>query len=202
MALNFPGPYGLKIFYTTTPVGFPAMTHKLEVNVKVVGTPTPGTSADDIVVETHDSAGISLEGAMLAIVNAMRPLYHTSTDFTLFELWRYAPNSFDATFITSDVIGLQGTSVTNAAPAGQVIMTFRTVEGGSLKLYLMEASFDPGRSQAFPTSFATINTLAGVVTHPSNGFIWARDTSRPVAPKAFFPGQNERLFKKRYRDLS
>lgn len=199
MTLNYPGPYGLRIFYTTTPTGFPAFTHKLEVNVRTIGTPAPGDDFATVDLQQHDGGAINVDAAAIAVVNSIKPLFHTLTDFTLWELWKYAPFSSDGTYITSKAIGTGGTNATAAIPAAQTILTFRSLEGGSIKMSLMETSIVPAAEQAFPTGTAAVNTLAAFVTSNATGFILARDTSRPVAAKGYFPGQNERMFKKRYR---
>lgn len=199
MALNYPGPYGIRIFYTTTPAGFLPLTHKIEFNVRAVGTPAVGTPAESVQIELHGGGTIYVDQAVDQIITLMKPMYPAVTDFTLFELWRYAPTSFDATFITSDVIAVQGTNATASVPAGQSIITFRSAEGGSMKVHLMESSLGPGPQQAFPTSNAQVNAFSAMIVDPSSGFVFARDTSRPVSPKGLFPGQNERLWKKRYR---
>jgi hypothetical protein len=199
MALNFPGPYGIRIFYTTTPTGFATRSRKMEFYVSTVGTPSPGTSALSIDLTARGGATVNLDAEVDALVALLRPMWPAATDFTHYELWRYIPGSFDAIFITTEPIALSGTGAGSSSPAGQSIITLRTLEGGIAKVSLMESILGPGPQQGFPTGNAAVNALANFLSHPTQTVYLGRDTSYIVAAKGLFPGQNERLFKDRYR---
>lgn len=200
MALNFPGPYSIRLFYTTTPTGFQPATHKLELNCDVVGTPEVGGDFADIQLSLRGGGTQAANVAILAFVTLIKPLFSTTTDFTIAEMWKYEPNSFDATFIAALPIAEVGTggAPTAAMAASQVICTFRSAEGGIAKFALMESQIAPALRLSYPTGNTTINAVMAYVAGPTT-WVLARDTSYVRVPLNCLPGQSEALFKKRFR---
>lgn len=198
MAFNYPGPYEIRLFYSTTPVGHPQMTHEQRLNCVVDSSPVPGTDFADITVETRSGANIALDVAVDQWVNLLQPNFHTSSEFVLAELWKYTPDTFDASFISAYEIVEVGTSVGATVVAGQAILSFRTVNGGIMRLNLMESIHAVGQQQTFPTSVVVINDIADAIVASTNEW-YARDNSYPISRYKFSPGQNEALFKRRFR---
>lgn len=198
MALNFPGPYEVRLVYSTTPAGFPILIHEQRLNCQIDSAPVPGETFDNITVLTRSGANIALDVAVDDWLVLIKPMFGTTTEFVLAELWKYAPDSFDATFISSYEILELGTGVGATQVAGQVIQTFRTINGGIMRLSFMESSIASGVSQTPPFTPAVFNTIADFVTSASN-WIYARDNSYPIARFKVNPGQNEALFKRRFR---
>lgn len=194
MATNYPGPYELRIFYTVS-----SLTHVMRLNCTVIGTPTPGTPFSGIDIDDDLLGTEDLETATDDLVALMQPLFNSgNTTIDYAELWKYTPGTFEASFFSTYSIGVAGTSGSVYNSAGQAIFVFRSLEGGIMKVVLMEtvlplAGPDTGvlanaQAEAFKNHFLT----------GANRWI-ARDTSPPFAFKAMFSGQNEATFKKRYR---
>jgi hypothetical protein len=200
MALNFPGPYALRFFYITVPTGFAPYTHKLELNCSVEGDPVAGTAMADINLNQRGAGTVNAVTAINAFIALLQPHFSTSTDFTLVELWNYVEGTYDASFISAFSPALVGTggAPSAASAAIQTILTFRSLEGGIAKFGLMEGGLAPGQRQSFPTANAAINSLAAYVCSPTT-WVLARDTSAPVVPLNCLPGQNEAMFKRRFR---
>jgi hypothetical protein len=200
MALNFPGPMGIRFFYTTQPSGFQPMTHKLELNVYPVGDYTTGYDFAEMQFRTRADGVINAQTACNAFIDLVKPMFPTSADFTIVEAWLYQEESFEAHFVSAYSPAQPGTggAATAAQAGGQAIFTFRTMEGGIAKFSLMESTHAPGTRQAYPTPFTPVNALMAYVASPTT-WIWGRDTSPVGYPLNFLPGQSEAVFKKRFR---
>lgn len=193
MAINYPGPYEMRIFYDTQ-LAFGR--HTMKLNIDLLETPSPGEDFENISLKTHNESSLTLDESVEGFLTALVPLFNTSVDFSLVELWSYAAESFEGTFVSAyDPVISSGDSGAAIQPAGQAIVTFRTALGGIAKLSLMESILPPAVDQSFPTNTAAVNTLAANFTTPNQGFL-GRDNSRPIAAKGFYPGQNEALWKK------
>lgn len=196
MVTNFPGPYQADIFYTTLVSGVP-LEHVAKLNVDCVGPLFPGQDFSTIEFVTKGAGPVNGLAAILDWADLMKAFFHTANTIDRVELWSVAPESYDRTFISAADIGVDGTNVGATIPASQVIFTFRTSEGGIMRLNLMEASELPGRPQTLPNGFPTIDNVANFVVSDNN-WILGRDTSYPVATIRYLPGQNEKLFKFRF----
>lgn len=203
MTANFPGPLEARIFYTVSnTIGGP-IQHVMKLNFTLPAghTITPGQSFGTISVQIRSGVPVTLQAAIDGFITVVRPLYDLDdSTFDYAECWEYTPGTFDARFISTYNIGLAGsnTSPGESVAASQNIMVFRTQEGGIMKLSLME-----GKSGvALPRSYAQLaSDSKAVVDYVLSTNIWmlARDTSYPLSFKAQYLGQNEALFKRRYR---
>lgn len=204
MAINYPGPYELRIKYTITSLTSPTIQHVQRLNVSLEEVAAQGDVFGNYVINDIDGVTTSdldtLVEAFLAIQNA---LYHTSTTIDGIELWKYpTAQSHDSVFwSTYTPIANAGTSVSAAISAGQDILTFRTQEGGTMKLSLMEDVQTPGVPKAYAAADAVITDLVdfildGDAVNYSAPFL-GRDTSYPFAFNRQFPGRNEHLWKNR-----
>lgn len=204
MAINYPGPYQLRIKYTVTSLTSPIIQHIQRLNVSLEEVAAQGDDFGNYVINDIDGVTTTdldtLVEAFLAIQNA---LYHTSTTIDSIELWKYpTAQSFDSVFwSTYTPIANAGTSVSAAISAGQDIMTFRTQEGGTMKLSLMEDVQTPGVPKAYAAADVVITNLVdfvldGDAVNFSAPFL-GLDTSYPFAFNRQFPGRNEHLWKNR-----
>ena len=198
MAINYPGPYELRLQYTCS-ISSVVLEHEARYNVELEADPDPGETFDNINVLTRNNPPEQLDTAVDAWVALLDDLFNSSnTSFVLAELWKYEPLSFDASFVGIYDISAPGTSGSANTGAGQTIYVFRTAEGGIMKLATMEGI----QSGLAPLSYAGLTVaqkaLVDWVLGDGNFFI-GRDTSEPIAFKGAFPGQNEAVFKRRYR---
>lgn len=201
MALNYPGPYEIRLFYS---VGLSSvtLTHSARYNLILSEDPDPGTSFGEITAVTHDLDGtvgvVALDTWIDTWVAAIDGMYAASCSIDYAELWAYEASSFEASFVSSYAIGVAGNGAGTNQSAGQVIMTFRTREGGILKLNLMETNVASGVQISAAALTGTLGGIANIVAGDGNVWI-GRDTSAPFAVIAAYPGQNEALFKRRFR---
>lgn len=199
MAKNFPGPYELRMRYTTLSGGVP-LTHTARYNLDLTAVPTPGDDFTNINVLTR---GGILTPDLAAVVEAWLALiaerHHTSTTFGALELWSYVPLSFDASFIsTYGPTIVAGLSATTPVVAGMETFTFRTIEGGILRAVGIETIINTSVRTPYPTGNPDIDAIFDFVTSAAN-WILARDTSYPFASLNFLGGQNEKTFRQRFR---
>lgn len=198
MALNYPGPFQLRFFYSVT-VGTVALTHKHQVNLDLVTDPGPGEEFDQYEAATNGAFPVQLDTGVDAYVTLLRAFWSGGCTIQYAELWKYTPDTFDASFHSVYDISLAGTSVVSNLAAAELIGVFRTSEGGVMKL-TFEDVFEPQGNviKAPYTGKGYLLDMANWVTS-SDGFLLGRDTSKIFADVGFYPGQNEKIFKKRFR---
>jgi len=195
---NFPGPYELRLFYTTNePVQI--ANHVLRLSLRVAVDPQPGDTFGAIQTLNKNSVpGNFLSEVLNDLLSVIRPFYVTAVDFTQAELWRYPPQSFDASFISATAVGAQGVSTATTSVASQFVFTFRTSLGGIFKVDLRGTTVAPAAKQSFPFNFGGWNNLANYFLSTGAPFI-GRDNGVPIAPLFALPGQNERAWKRVFR---
>ena len=194
MALNFPGPYGIEFSYTVD-----SLTHRQNVNCSLTTTPDPGISFSDVDVVLKGGGSQQLDEAVDDYIDLVAAIYTTTAEWVNAQLWEYSPLSFERRWIASYTIGVNGDVGSAYTPASEYIITYRTAEGGTMQLRYEEVSISSFAKVAVPTGSGAVAALANYVIGDSTGWLLARDTSYPVAGLWILPGQNEAIFKKRYR---
>lgn len=195
MPVNFPGPFEVRLFYTT---GEPTVIRdhvlRLSCRMNIMGNPGDPFGAW-IPVQKDGSAVVNLQTHVDSLVTALKPVFSTATDFSFAELWEYVPDSFDAVYRSVYDVNQSGTSTTASGEASQTIISFRTTLGGVAKLDLRGTVLSPGAMQSFPTSVPAVNTLATYML--DNSRIWiGRDGGYLLAAIKYLPGQNERAWRR------
>jgi len=199
MAKNFPGPFEVRIFYTTTLSTIP-LTHEMRLNFDPNAAVAPGTDFSLVPVVNHLGSVSDLETELLAWIALMAPIYHNSATFDFAECWEYTPLTNDAKFVSTYDISDVGTSSTQSFNSGQAMFLFRTREGASMRINLMESIIVSGQPRAGSALVTAEANLVNYVIDPAVGGYWlGKDTSYPFAFTRLFPGQNEAIFKKRFR---
>lgn len=194
MASNPSGPYILEIPLITAD-----FQHELTVNCDVIGTPSPGASPLDVTLRTRSGTGGVLSGAANAFWDAVRPMFGTNTLAATYTLWKVGVTNTEREFVSAGTLtnanGLSGT----AEPAQQATFTFRSGNGGIAKVVLIEPNAI-GNTR-IPLASALNAAVAAVRTWvlSDDSFLMARDRSFPVAPMNYSLGQNEKIFKRRFR---
>lgn len=193
MAINYPGPLEVRMQYTAQ-----SLVHTMRFNVSPDTQPTPGTVFADIDLTTRASQATDLAAYVDAFVALLQPFFATTNfTFDFAEAWWYEPESFDGIYVSTYPIGLAGTNASGVSLASEYIYTFRTLEGGTMRIHL-EEQFGAAGS---PVGYASLSTAQGdlvdFILGDGNCHL-GRDTSMPIAFNRLFPGQNERIFKIRY----
>jgi hypothetical protein len=194
---NFPGPYELRFLYTTVASGV-TRSHSHRVNVILAGAPVAGLAFSGYDVVLRDSTTDDLQTIVDNYFAVMEDVFHTSADFPSVELWKYTPLTYDAAFWAGYALAGSGASASAAIVDGQSILTFRTSNGGSMRLVYMEGIANAGITQTFPTASAQVNAIGAFITSAIAPFV-GRDNGYPIAALHYLPGVNEGLTKDRLR---
>jgi hypothetical protein len=121
------------------------------------------------------------------------------TNFIGATLWRYEIVDNTRTFISEMTLGLPGDSAVSYRPAGQIVFTWRSSNGGILKYNLMETT-------AVSNAVLPLGSIAsGPAAELRDLFlgpgscVLARDGGYPIAALRHSGGENEAIWRKRFR---
>lgn len=195
---NFDGMWEVTIVYDTVPTGFQLLEHTLTFDVDVTATPEVGEPFTAINIAVRNGAPILLSDAVDDFVAGMIALYPATSTIIRAELNFIPEGEYAKQFYSSYPIDEVGTNGTASQPAHQATFTFRSLGGGSGRLQFMESSMSGNTKTSYPYSSASRNAIADLVTGNS-GFFLARDNTFMFSNLHLSEGQNERLFRKRFR---
>lgn len=199
---NYDGRHELRFFYTTT-LNSRALTHRHTIDFD--GSPynsvDPPRDFASTTVTTHGDDDVSLASMVDDYVALLLPFWRPTTEFARCEWWRYgAEPSEDAVFMGVHDILEPGTAASGVdIEAQQATITYRLVGGGVMRQQLMEVFVAGNGYQTFPTAVAIVNNLSAYIRGTSHCFL-GRDNTRPIATIGLGLGQNERLWRKRFRE--
>lgn len=194
---NFDGQYEVTIIYDTTPSGFLLLEHSLTFDVLPIGDFPAGTDFSDVEIEQRNGLTTTLDLTVDALVAGMIGIYPAATTIIRAELNYIPEGTFAKTFISAYAIDEIGTAGASQV-AQQATYTFRSLGGGSGRLQFMECSISGNSKTSYPYGSAAQNAIPDFVT-AVEGTIIARDNSFLFANLHLSLGQNERLFRKRFR---
>lgn len=201
MATNYPGEYTARFLYTTTPATFAPLQHTMELNFNLFEDAAPGDPASGLHPLYRDGTHIkTLDDVVIEWATLLADCFSSAGGATIdaAEIWKYEAGTFVADFITAVSIAFAGTRVATPVVNSQMIMSFRTTEGGIAKLSLLETPNVAGAPDSPPYAEAGLDALADAFIDGT--FPWVgRDNGFPFVSLRLFPGQNEALFKKRLR---
>lgn len=197
---EFDGRHELRLFYETT-ISSRVIPHRFTIDFQVAGgfVPVPGGGFLFVDTPWHNGAANNLEDSLTDLMNVFTDLFGPGTTFLTAEYWFYDPEpSSNATFI--DVVALAGTgTAVSDQTAQQQTMTFRTKGGGIMRCQFMEGGLGGNNVDAFPFTDNDSQLFALYMSgtlHPWVG----RDDTRPIAPLRNSLGQNEKLWRRRFRE--
>jgi len=206
MTINYPGPFEIRTLYTSLPAAAPILQHTQKLNIDLVGDPAQGQTFDNYnVVDKDGDTAVQLDTFVEAYLVLFNKLFAATMTIDAVELWKYPVfQSFDAVFWSSyDPVAAAGTGAGVNVPAGQDIYTFRTQEGGVLKLNLMEGIAQAGVPKAYSVLSADQKAVVDFFLDGNgatfSAVLLGRDTSYPFSFIKNYPGQNEGTWKQRNR---
>lgn len=194
----FDGIYELRFTYVVPITGQPTLSHRHTVDVKLAEDPVVGEDFTTIVALSRLGVEVDLDGAVLNYLNFIKAFYATNVDFPIVELWRYPTEGTNATYVSSLELGESGTGASPTSAAWQTTITLRSQGGSIMRVQLMETTTTNNNVESFPTSNVGVNNFAGYLTGGTSPFV-ARDDTFPLVPLKWSSGQNEKLFRKRFR---
>lgn len=194
MALNYPGPYEVRIQYTVAD-----RVHVQKLNCVVISSPDFVEDWSTKYFGNRGGTSTLMNTAVDTWVALMADLVNenlATIDYA--ELWKYQPGTNIAAYAGAYDISAPGEATIATAALTQAIFGFRTLEGNNMSIQIMEGVRLAGARVTYPNMNAQEQAL---VDHClSNDMVWlARDTSFPLAFRHLLVGQNEALFKRLYR---
>lgn len=192
MTQHYPGPYEVELFYTES-----GITHKMRLNCDLSVEAAVGDPFANFAVSTRAAASVALNTAVTAFVTLLQPLFSTTTNFTIANLWKYVPLSNEKDFLSTYDVNLLGT-VGTAQLTRQTIQTYRTSLGGPMRIVLMENNLNSNAIIPIRDAGATYLALANFLTGSSN-WILARDGGWPTGKLNQASGINDAIERQRYR---
>lgn len=199
MVLNFDGVYEMRFFYTvTTSEG--AEDHRMSLDVLLDGDINPGDAFDNASLMLRTGTSVQADTYITGtFVPLLTPCFNAQAEFSRVELWKIPEGTYNGQFLSVLEIGEVGTNPSPTQPAQQTTFTFRTRNGGNGRVQLMEASFSGNARQSPPFISAAANDLSNHIVSAACPFV-GRDNSYFIARIAQSDGQNEKLWRKRYRE--
>lgn len=194
---NFDGKVELRLFYSTIPTDLPVVEHRLTFDIAFNGTPEPGTPFSEMGAIMRDGGTADLTTWLADLMLLLVEFYPATTSFSRWEMWRAEEGSHDFIFISSLPIGEVGSNASASTPAGQVTFTFRSIGGGVARFQLMESSVS-GNFRLSPPYSDIADDLTDFLIDGGT-IMLARDNSYVFSNIAQNNGQNEALWRKRYR---
>lgn len=195
--VNYPGPWEIRLFYATTAAGLTSNS-VMRINVDVDTPPDPGSPFEDYHLKSRQGLFYNAKTYVDALVNLLKVAYHTSSNFSHAELWKYQTGTFNADFQSSYSVGVAGTSATATSQLFVSIITFRSQNGGSARLHMVQPVYLVNITDTYPFATASIQDIADFCTNLNSPMI-ARDGGYLFSALHWMVGQNERMFKVVYR---
>lgn len=195
MTVYYPGPYEVELIYT-----FQSLTHKQRLNCDVTTVPNVGDPLTSVNLKTKAGTPVVAATAIQAWVDLIKPLFHSQTTFTVANLWKYVANSFEKSFVGTMDLQTLGTAATANVLGAQRTLTYRTQIGGKFRVTFIEGN----NAVALPIAIPTTGVIGAIDTFLRGNSDWiiARDGYYPAAGIYLLDGQNEAVFRKRYRPNS
>jgi hypothetical protein len=189
------GPYTLQF-----PMVYHELSHDFEVNCDVLGTPVIGSPADEINLRTRNGDGADLDSSANDLWSVIRTIFHTDTLCSSYVLYkRNVHNEFKEFVSAGDLSAPNGSNATLNTDASQLTLTWQTGLGHIMKFVLLEfASAGANSRTPIGASGAPIIAIDTFV-RSGLGFCIGRDRAFPVAAKNCSYGQNEKIFRRRFR---
>jgi hypothetical protein len=193
MTQYYPGPYEVELFYVEG-----SITHVQRLNCNIVAEGVVGDPFANFSVATKAGASLALSIAVSDYVAVARTLMAPTANFTVANLYKYTPESYDKAFLATNDINLVGTGAGTVQLNHQTMWTFTTQLGNNMRLTLLDdISTSNARIPIRDGTVAQQNMATYVLGNTS--WILARDGSYGAGRLNVVGGQNEALFKRRNR---
>lgn len=198
MPLNYPGPYEIRLNYTTNEPA-PYGEHQLRLSLDLATVADPGEDFDQFVVlNTNGSTGNDLDYEVESFLAFLGDFHNSAGEYTSVELWEYEEGTFNASYLAAYTPIAQPSDAGSTQAHSQGIITFRTRGGGIAKVDIRGITIAPGTTQSYPFDSGTAGALAAYMISSSVPWL-GRDNTGFLLPLKFLPGTNEAAWKDRYR---
>jgi len=194
---NLIGPNQIEILYRVPTT--PNREHALRFNTVVSGTPANGLPMSSYSLVKKGGGTVAADVAINLLWSFIRQFLNTSATGFSVTLWKVASGTSAKTFMSSMALTTPaGASATAATPYLQSTFSFRSANGGTQKVILLEASLANQESRATLISNSggtAAQKLASYMMSADNVTI-AADDGFIIAPLRESHGQNEHVVKR------
>ena len=191
--VNYPGTWEVELIYLID-----AVEHKQKLNCEVQGTPSIGDDPSTITLETRDSVGVALDTAITAWANLLKPTMPSACTFTGYNFYKYLLPSFNKDWYTTGSFSIVGTGVGGVQKAQQSTYTFRSNQGGRMRMQTMESSGSFTAQLPYSGLGASDQAIIDFMLS-DDAWMIARDNGYPASFIKYSGTQNETLYNKYYR---
>lgn len=193
MVQYYPGPYEVEIAYEWSDI-----VHLQRLNCTIAVEPSMGDQFVDIMVTLRDGSEIELDAAVDDYIAYLKPMLPGTANIIGATLWKYTPDTYDRTFKSTYPIEEAGTNAGAVIAATQEIFTYRTLGGSRMRINVMEGSNDGFTVSAQSALTGAKSDFADYFL-TSTCFVHARDNTFAGMGLRYLAGQNEALYRRRYR---
>lgn len=189
------GPYILEFPLVVTDIA-----HAITVNCDVIGNDVTGTPPASITLRAKGGVPVALNTAADALWTVIKALYNTGMLCSTYNLWKMNVDNNDRLFVSGGTLtSPNGGAAAVTVLGGQATYTMRSGNGGIVKLTLIEGTAN--LNTRIPFASDVLNGVPALRTYllGSTSIVMGRDRSFPVAAMSSSYGQNEKIFKRRFR---
>jgi len=124
---------------------------------------------------------VGFDAAVDAFAALLRPMFANTTEIVKAEAWFYPTNSPDPIWVYTRAIGLVGTNAGANTSAGQMVISYRTLLGGIMKLYLLEGVWAINVRNSWPFGASAATNIANFMIG-NTSWIYGRDNAGLIVP--------------------
>lgn len=196
---NYPGPY--EIEYELSGWTAPARTHVMRFSCAVLANPPAGTLATAIDVQKTGGATAKLNVVANQLWEFIRNFYPAAVTCPSYTLWKYVTGTLAKNFISTGALtntgGVAGGTI---SPTAQLVQTYRSANGGILKVVVLESLLTGDtRVTLVPNAAGNASQKLAAYILSADNIVLARDDSYPITALRDSRGQNERIWREIYR---
>lgn len=197
MAINYPGPFEVRIQYTANPASG-AKQHEVRFSTTLTTDFNAGDDINGAIANQRDGGTANLVTWVDGLAAVLAAVFSNTADINTAELWEYAPGTFNADWRATWALTVPGTSGSATQEDAQAIWSFRTLAGGVAKLDLRNTIFAEAVTASYLTGNAGIDNIFDYLSDPDT-IVVGRDGGFLVQGLHFLAGRNEKMFKRRLR---
>jgi len=194
MADNFPGPYELE--YTITGNVSPNRDHLFRVSCTAIGSPAPGTLPTAITMQKQGGGTATLAVCANQLWEFIRLMYGVTISCSGYQFWRYVAGTYAKDFIAAGTPTNVACTGAGGTALGQLTQTYRSANGGIMKLVLLETNQTGNtRTTLIPNAAGTPSQRLAAYIMSADNIAMARDDAFIVAALRDSRGENERMWR-------
>ncbi|HEY9664895.1 MAG TPA: hypothetical protein V6C65_41170 [Allocoleopsis sp.] len=198
MAVNLPGPY--EVEYQLDGWTAPIRSHLFRVNCAAIGSPVAGSLPNTIDMQKRGGGTAKLDVVANQLWEFLRLFWNNGIVCSGYTLWKYVPGTYAKDFVAAGAVTNQAASGSAGVVAAQLTQTYRSANGGIMKIVLLETNqAGDTRVALVPNTVGTPSARLAAYLLSADSFVMARDDAFPVSPLRDARGQNESVWRKVYR---